>query len=49
MPHCVLSVANDHLGRAELASDPDTVEPLYLRDADVRINWVEREPSTLPG
>jgi hypothetical protein len=43
-PPALVSVAARRLAAGIELSTPGEVEPLYLRDADAKINWVQRHP-----
>ncbi len=43
-PPALVSVAARRLAAGAELSAPAGVEPLYLRDADAKINWVQRHP-----
>jgi tRNA threonylcarbamoyladenosine biosynthesis protein TsaB len=48
-PATVAAMAWAHLGAGGTANAPAEVRPLYLREADVRINWAARDPAPPPG
>jgi len=44
-PAIVAAMAREHLAAGGTATAAAEVRPIYLREADVRINWVARDPA----
>ena len=47
-PAVLVALAMGRLGAGAPALDATAVEPVYLREADARINWVQRDPVPAP-
>lgn len=48
-PAVVAAMAVEHLGAGGTAAVPGDVRPVYLREADARINWSRRDPAAPAG